>query len=181
MSFYYGGGNPDAVQYDEFGREIRLRSTAANAASSAASAPRRERERSPTRQRRDRSRSPVRRDGHEYEYKRELNRYKDTHLDDEPKAKGKTSEPAKEKKASASSDSGKSKAIELPADLPEEDMMKLLGLPASFDSTHEKHVEGADMSAARVVKQRQARQYMNVVKRSKPGAPANASNSRIKR
>ena len=72
--------------------------------------------------------------------------------------------------------------IEETKDLPEEDMMKLLGLPSSFDTTHEKHVEGADMSAARVVKKRQARQYMNIVKKAKPGGPAYPmAHSRIKR
>jgi hypothetical protein len=181
---YYG--HPGDVQYDEFGREIRLRHTASSTTTSSSAAPRRER--SPPRQRRDRSRSPRPRDGSEYEYKRELNRYKDTHLDEPSKARASESKSAAAAAAAAAtaaataSKTASAAVIELPKDLPEEDMMKLLGLPSSFDTTHEKHVEGADMSAARVVKKRQARQYMNIVKKAKPGGPAYPmAHSRIKR
>jgi len=43
----------------------------------------------------------------------------------------------------------------------EEAIMLRMGIPMTFDSTHGKHVEGADMSAVKVVKKHQYRQYMN--------------------
>lgn len=40
-------------------------------------------------------------------------------------------------------------------------MMEMLGLPVGFESTQGKKVEGGDVSAAKVVKERKFRQYMN--------------------
>lgn len=40
-------------------------------------------------------------------------------------------------------------------------MMAAMGLPLAFSSTKGKQVKGADVSAARVVKPRKYRQYMN--------------------
>ncbi len=172
------------IEYDEFGREVRLRQVA-----SAAVATRRER--SPPRQRRNRSRSPDARDHdeYEYEYKRELNRYKDAHLDGEAapvnkKVDNHNNNSNNNNNNNSNNNSNKTSAaptIAVPADLPEEDVMKLLGLPVGFDSTHDKHVVGADASAARVVKKRVARQYMNIVRRSKPGQQQPPQNIRIKR
>lgn len=61
--------------------------------------------------------------------------------------------------------------VVLPAGLEEDEMMKMLGLPSQFDTTHEKHVDGADASGARVLKKRHARQYMNVVRRQQQLGP----------
>lgn len=163
--------NTNNIEYDEFGREVRLRQAASTAAVT-------RRERSPPRQRRNRSRSPGARDHDEYEYKRDLNRYKDAHLDSAAPPVKKVEEKSSTTTTTAPTTPA---TIDLPADLPEDEMMKLLGLPAGFDSTHDKHVVGADASAARVVKKRVARQYMNVVRRAKPGQPQQQQNIRIKR
>ncbi|EEC80716.1 hypothetical protein OsI_23168 [Oryza sativa Indica Group] len=46
-------------------------------------------------------------------------------------------------------------------DVEELEMMKMMGIPISFDSTKGKHVSDADVSGVRIVTKRQLRQYMN--------------------
>lgn len=43
----------------------------------------------------------------------------------------------------------------------ERELMAKMGLPITFDSTKGKQVQGADVSAARIIKPRKYRQYMN--------------------
>jgi U4/U6.U5 tri-snRNP-associated protein 3 len=40
-------------------------------------------------------------------------------------------------------------------------MMRAMGLPVGFDTTKGKQVEGTDVGAAKVIKKRRYRQYMN--------------------
>jgi U4/U6.U5 tri-snRNP-associated protein 3 len=40
-------------------------------------------------------------------------------------------------------------------------MMRAMGLPLAFDTTQGRHVPGTDVSAAKVIKKRRYRQYMN--------------------
>lgn len=98
----------------------------------------------------------------------ELSRYRATHHPDQPfDMSHHEKKAAQQKKATATT----LEAVQLPSGLDEDEMMKMLGLPSNFDTTHEKHVDGADASGARVIKKRQARQYMNVVRRGPDGQP----------
>jgi U4/U6.U5 tri-snRNP-associated protein 3 len=199
------------VEYDEFGREVRMRSTASNVAGSMQN----RRERSPTGRRRDRSRSPASKYGNnnnnnggggnrerrrsrtppemrrrrdddddddaddkdgkreEGAFADELSRYRATHHPDQHfdlsqhERKQGPQHAQQQKKSSSTA----MEMVQLPSGLDEDEMMKMLGLPSQFDTTHEKHVEGADASGARVIKKRKARQYMNVVRRGADGQP----------
>ena len=44
--------------------------------------------------------------------------------------------------------------------LPDAELMQMMGLPTGFDSTHEKHVDGADQSAAKVTKKRNVSSFL---------------------
>ena len=55
------------------------------------------------------------------------------------------------------------------AEMDDEALMAALGLPGAFDSTQNKQVAGNDVSAVKVTKKRQYRQYMNVRQKQKKG------------
>jgi U4/U6.U5 tri-snRNP-associated protein 3 len=192
------------IQYDEFGREVRMRSTASNVTSSLQT----RRERSPDHgRRRDRSRSPeskhqqqggnnrnrrrsrtppelrgynrqrgdddaaaaaAERDVEENAFAEELSRYRATHHADQPYVSQQQQQQQQQQRAAKKAQLD---TVVLPAGLEEDEMMKMLGLPSQFDTTHERHVDGADASGARVLKKRHARQYMNVVRRQQQLGP----------
>jgi U4/U6.U5 tri-snRNP-associated protein 3 len=200
------------VEYDEFGREVRMRATASNVAGSMQQQQQNRRERSPPGRRRDRSRSPaskhgnnnnnnnggggnrdrrrsrtpppemrrgggtghrdeVEDDGQEQAFGDELSRYRATHHPDQKFDFSQHERKPTKKTTTTTTSAATMETVQLPSGLDEDEMMKMLGLPSQFDTTHEKHVEGADASGARVIKKRKARQYMNVVRRQAEGQP----------
>jgi len=131
--------------------------------------PERRRSRSPThRSKRSRSKSPRRDDKREDRRKRSRSPTKKDSKDKSEQKKDVGPKPTKEEIKSKE---------QLLADLDpnsEEYMMAQMGFPVGFDSTKGKKVEGADVSAAKVIPKRQYRQYMN--KRGGFGRPLENAN-----
>lgn len=74
---------------------------------------------------------------------------------------GERSEQAKRAAGQAPDQQAQQKKIEITADMSEEQIMKLMGLPVDFDTTKGKEVPDGNVGYARVKSQRKYRQYMN--------------------